>query len=916
MLAQFQTEALKHLKRELNGLGYVGSLIQEDYEFADVLSKDISVNRIPLAAFAQDPPSYRSAAFGVDIANGRSGPELVQTHRALGAHQIFEVNNNRILRWKVNGEGEPFKLGEIDIEQLSQVFEEHKNEWTPQRVLGAKSNASQAMQLDFFDMGLLPLLEHEARTKLDHQLSGAVNLAIKTFKHQAQFTDDLYPLLFRLIFRLIAAKMLGDRRHPGDWNADNARSALRAVEKFYFKDGIAEPALEDPATQQKTWEWIKQTCHFQNLSVDSLAYVYENTLVTQETRKAYGTHSTPYAIAEYIVRNLPFEDLDQNERRVFEPFSGHSIFLIAAMQRMRELLPSEMSTRDRHEYFVKMLSGIENDEFALEVGRLSLMLADYPNPDGWRIHKADAFASAEFSEELNQANIILCNPPFERFEKGDENKYTNLQSDTKPAEVLRRVLEKPPQLLGFVLPRSFVAGRGYKQLRSALGCIYNSFELLALPDKVFAHSKSETVVLLSTKRKDGLNSLTVGQVFSSNLQDFYTTHQPSYRAREIVKDPATEFSRNMWLPPLKEVWDATREFQTLGELADIHRGIEYNQRLGGGGGRFVSSTMQPGFRAGLHKVKGSVEPFIVVHSDYLQVSPQFMRGFAYRHRWDDPKLIVNSTRQSRGNWKITASIDRSHLVCYQNFHAIWPKGRMPLEVLAAILNGPVANAFISTRASSRDVHIETLKNIPIPKLDQIREKTLSLLVQQYADTRGKWLTHELEEGWAKTECLRLMSTIDAEVLEAYGFTIIQKRALLDWFTGSTRLGPIKSTKYLPQPFMLPIPWHQYSNEASSTMPIVETLSEKTRLSNELQADFVAAPVEDGMEHEAERTLSRALSVDPNEDLLHWISEFCTDVTRPAFASSILRCLANLDNPGTPTGAPTSSVMPCILATWI
>ena len=32
MLAQFQTEALKHLKRELNGLGYVGSLIQEDYE--------------------------------------------------------------------------------------------------------------------------------------------------------------------------------------------------------------------------------------------------------------------------------------------------------------------------------------------------------------------------------------------------------------------------------------------------------------------------------------------------------------------------------------------------------------------------------------------------------------------------------------------------------------------------------------------------------------------------------------------------------------------------------------------------------------------------------------------------------------------------------------------------------------------
>ena len=308
------------------------------------------------------------------------------------------------------------------------------------------------------------------------------------------------------------------------------------------------------------------------------------------------------------MRNLPFESLDQNERRVFEPFSGHSVFLVAAMQRMRELLPPDMDSKERHDYFVDMLAGIEDDAFALEVGRLSLMLADYPNPDGWRLHKDDAFVSPWFTEELARANIILCNPPFERFDEGEKNKYTNLQSDTKPVEVLRRVLENPPQLLGLVLPRSFVAGRRYKQLRSALGRIYNSFNLLALPDKVFEHSDAETVVLLSTKRKDGLNSLEVSQVLSSNLQDFYTNHQPSYQARETVEEPATKFLRSMWLPPLKEIWDATTEFQIVGELADIHRGIEYNQRLGKDGGRFISRTPQPGFRAGLHRVRGAVEP--------------------------------------------------------------------------------------------------------------------------------------------------------------------------------------------------------------------------------------------------------------------------------------------------------------------
>ena len=62
---------------------------------------------------------------------------------------------------------------------------------------------------------------------------------------------------------------------------------LQAIEHFYFQDNQGEPVLEDHPTQQATWDLIRGTCHFQNLSVDTLAYVYENTLVTQKTRKAY-----------------------------------------------------------------------------------------------------------------------------------------------------------------------------------------------------------------------------------------------------------------------------------------------------------------------------------------------------------------------------------------------------------------------------------------------------------------------------------------------------------------------------------------------------------------------------------------------------------------------------------------------------
>ena len=84
---------------------------------------------------------------------------------------------------------------------------------------------------------------------------------------------------------------------------------------------------------------------FQNLSVEVLAYIYENTLVDDLARKRLGIHSTPSSIARYLVNRLPFEGFSQDDRRVVEPCSGHSIFLVAALQRLRDLLPADFDDK-------------------------------------------------------------------------------------------------------------------------------------------------------------------------------------------------------------------------------------------------------------------------------------------------------------------------------------------------------------------------------------------------------------------------------------------------------------------------------------------------------------------------------------------------------------------------------------------
>ena len=813
------------VKQGLTGIGYTGNLIHENYEFADILADDYSVSTLPLAAFAQEPPSYKNACFGVVFANGVKGIPLVEKYRSLGAPQILELHQEHLVRWKMTGREAPVFLEQIELQEALSLFERNRENWAPSRILRAKSaGVEYSRQLDFFDSGLLPLLEHEARDRLDSLLAETVELAVREYGRRAQFFDDYYPPLFRLLFRLVAAKVLADRGYPGNWLANDPRLVISDVQDFYIKENLREAVLEQPETQAIVWERIKQAFHFQNLSVDSLAYVYENTLVAPETRRLFGIHSTPPAIAEYVVRQLPFEDLGLNERRVFEPFAGHGVFLIAAMQRMRELLPAGMTSEQRHDYFVNMLSGMEIDEFAREVARLSLLLADYPNPDGWRLHGSDALDSTLFDKELNDARIVLCNPPFEDFSAEEKARYKGLTSARKPAAILDRILQSPPDLLGFVLPRSFITGRGYRRVRNLIGVTYSSLDLVTLPDKVFRHSDAESVLLLASRKGQTPHYLRTGEVEQRDLDNFYISHQLSRSAHEGYDSHTSSLEESIWLPGLPEVWSATGRMRRLGDLAEVHRGIEYNIPFRANQTELVSDSFRHGFAAGVHKVKDTVEPFMVLNTVYLNTSHELMRGAAYMRPWNRQKLIVNTGRRTRRAWTISASIDYQGVLCYQNFHGIWPVDAMSLETLAAILNGPVANAYVATREGKRDVQIQTLLGIPCPDVNPDQDKAISSLVRQYSDTRVRWLSGDLSAAVARDQCGRLIRLIDAEVLKAYDFAPRTERILLDYFSGQHRPSPIEFTEYFPDSFKPWIPLQRYLSDELETATAKSTIS--------------------------------------------------------------------------------------------
>jgi hypothetical protein len=803
MTDKFTKAALLNIAREgLREIGYQDELLRTEYEFTDMLSYEQPLRKIDLAAFAQEPPSYRNACIGI-IAPPRNGSDVISNYRALGAPQILSLHpdEEKVLRWKIFANTKPELIEVIDSRYLQNVILANKEQWSPESVLRAKSIrfTNEPVQLDFFDIGLVPTIEDRVHEKLDRLLLDTLASCVAIYK-EYHFTEPNNEALFRLIFRLIAAKLLGDRQYPGNWLSNNVQEVLKEIDAFYFQGQDGQPILDDARVQDNAWQRIRTAFSFQNLSVEVLAYVYENTLVSTYTRKAQSVHATNPLIAEFVVQQLPFEFLPKEERYIFEPFAGHAPFLVASLGRLRNLLPYNMDTKQRHDYFVQMLTGMEIDAFACEVARYSLILADYPNPNGWHLENANFFKAPTLDAFLKKANIVLCNPPYEDFTPTDREKYSDLHSLNKAVASLSRTLQQAPKMLGFVLPRVFIDGKMYASVRKQIAETYKSVSLVALPDNTFNFSNAETVLLiahdLNVTKRTWSSALVKNTDYLQFIYSGKTTWQ-THASDSYIEDQMQQKKINLWYTPIQIIWDKLASLPRLQDIADIHRGIEYNVPFRENAAELVSNTPREGFVKGIARVSDDFEPYMIKSSSYLSIDPSKRRRNAYNLAWEKTKVIANAARIAADRWLIAAAIDEQGLICYQNFHGIWPKGHIPVEVIAALLNHPIANAFLSTHRTAWHNRKDTIGQIPIPKFRPSQIRLITSLVREYMSYREAWNSASIDSKYFENRCRGIIRQIDSELLNAYNLPLDLERELLRYFDGYKRPGPITLTQIKP-----------------------------------------------------------------------------------------------------------------------
>jgi hypothetical protein len=756
---------LDRIEGEFLKLGYREVALRRNYAFSDVWGEGGATCHVDFAAFTQTPPSYRSAAFGVIEVAAESAAEAIRARRALGAPVFLVIEPDQVSAWQVHAKAAPERIGTFRPDALASFFSERAESWAPDRIHRAKSIGyfEREAQLDFVDVGLIPAIAGEIHSKLD----GLIHEAVAGTR---AFTgDDAVRLFFRGVFRLLAAKILTDRQHERarSWNADEVRSVLKAMDDYYRLGDVSQawPASAISALEP-VWAVFRAGFNVANISADDLAYVYESTLVTDQARAEFGTHSTPRHVADYIVGRLRLWEYGECPPRVVEPFTGAGVFLGSALRLLRDALPAEWEDKQRHDLLVSCIGGAEIDPFAAEVAKLSLILADYPNANGWQIDEADLFEPDALRIRLEGARVILCNPPFERFKADEARRYPSAHaiSRSKAVYALEMALRAEPDMLGFVLPNTVLVDRRYQRQRIALERIYDEIELVALPDGIFNVSQANSALVIARKSPAmAKQQIRSAVVLDRDKKAFRATGAPSM-VRELALVRAGTPSGDLWITPSQELWHALKDLPTLGTLVEGSWGLRWR-----GGQRARTSDVAGPNRELGYQDTTSIHQFHLSEPRWMDVTPEHLLAGGNRD-WDATKILCNATRLSRGYWRLAAAVDRHGTRASQQFIGLWPitGSEADLDALAAVINSPVVNAYLAEHSFDKRFRIARLHEAPIP-VELPRE--LGELSREYAGAAAAQDpdAHELAG---------ILAAIDSCVFDAYGLDPAVRAELL------------------------------------------------------------------------------------------------------------------------------------------
>lgn len=784
--------------------------------------------------YGQLPMTARNA--GVVVVNDVA--DVLRALRQTGASLAIALTSTREEAWMAAAEHprklEVFDRAAIDPDSIHRA-----------KVLGRFDSS---YQLDFVDIGLLSDIERDQGSQLQRLLERLV----AELRDGTVLPDHESHEVLVLAFWILAAKMLRDHDVPAFVNLSTApREVLRAVAKHY---GGAIPLLaSNPKWKARIAQAIDLAWRaeaMRDIGAEAIGHVYESSLIADQVRYDLGIHSTPPYLVEYILGRLEhvIRAFSIERRVVAEPACGHGGFLVAALQMLVADLPPHI---DRHSYLRERLRGIEIDLVAKEMARLSLTLADAPHPDGWDLRRSNMFLGEDLTHVLTGATIILSNPPFEKFTKDDRERI-EIESHrpceySKSSELLRRILDQAEDdaVIGIVMPRAFLVSpkRSDVDLRQHMLRRCQIFEICLFPAGVFKFAEQECAVILAQRNARGTqdrSTICMRGVREESIEAFRARGEVSYE--DFVPGAMLVRDSRLFVPPLRRIWES-RVWTRLEEVAEVVQGLSHKAG--------VAEPVRS--RSGPHHVlavtgtqaAGDLPNTASLPYCYMDIRKESIARPRGGLPTNQPQVIVNYSPRSRGPWRIAAYVDPHGAALPSTRVAVRPRGQLGVEVLWALCNSVVANAYVYLHSSKRHTHVGIYRSIPLPAITPTLIRVVTKLVQQIFNLGAR------KDSVRKRHQMRqLQERLDVILLSAYGFFGPTEAAIRQLFDDFTRPGVVDGATTIP---------------GDARLPAYLALSNVEPLLPEPQSDLVLIPDLDAEIESGRSELAKLDQIDPAQD---------------------------------------------------
>ena len=770
MILETSDRPLKLVRHVLQTIGYDDGAIVANYDFAVPEGRN-ALGQVDLAAFS-DPVRHdlnTSCIAAQRVSDETEVQAHLETLSYLAVPWALMLDNDYVGVWRVSRMPSLDPVQQVPYDGLSQFFQEHEGDFRPDALTAAKTKGHQTSFFDL-DRTLLQFAYETTQDILVNRFETAVSVAKDSL---GATTEPLPGDLTKVVLQILTAAVLDDKHLLGDERSSTAEDLMqRSASRYGRYFDVHSLSRIGHSVAQDTFETLRRNVTFRSFTNEMLGYFYENALVDQKLRKELGIHYTPRSIAHRILSRMPIEDIPPSDRVVFDGSCGSGNFLLAAYERLAELLPSAWDRNQKHNHLVKRVHGVDVDPFAAQVAGLSLFFMDLLAGDSWDVKAADFMTSAPASL-TRPPTIVVGNPPFEELRSSEGQRR---QRATLFLNKYLDVLE-PGGLIGMVLPETFLENSSCRDARRRFLEECELLELWHLPEGIFPTSSAATAIVIARKLTSIRNNqgapVRVERVggLSREKTRFLNGDRPRFSYVVPSTEPWTR-ATDVYIsssPLDKPVWDAVRSAKRLGDIAYVRNGIipGKNQRSD----HIETASRGPEWK---RWISGSseFEPYALKPKQIRYVR---YPGNLHRPRTDlesvfespKSKVLVNSGRAPGNPWRIYAAIDDVGCFPSQGIHCVIPKdSSVSLEEITAFLNSSVASAWVDSRNRRRWIGEDTLRDMPFPAFTNLMRETVKDRVTEIAALKGRALQRRSKQRSEIDVIRKLVRSIDELVCEA------------------------------------------------------------------------------------------------------------------------------------------------------